>query len=88
MSSPLLNNVIICGSILTYVEVLVSAIDYSKTLNDSDENAMCTVSYVPMTVHSIYSTEDHLLHFHLNNVRCLAFQFGSLRIGVRLTLNA
>ena len=46
MSSPLLNNVIICGSILTYVEVLVSAIDYSKTLNDSDENAMCTVSYV------------------------------------------
>jgi len=46
MSSPLLNNVIICGSILTYVEVLVSAIDYSKTLHDSDENAMCTVSYV------------------------------------------
>ncbi|XP_052249132.1 gamma-aminobutyric acid type B receptor subunit 2-like [Dreissena polymorpha] len=41
MSSPNMNNVIICGCLFMYIEVYVSSFDYLHVLNDSIGSAMC-----------------------------------------------
>ncbi|XP_060573691.1 gamma-aminobutyric acid type B receptor subunit 2-like [Ruditapes philippinarum] len=43
MSSPMVNNVIIAGCLLMYLEILVNAIDYFRNKNDVFGDSMCMV---------------------------------------------
>ncbi|XP_053381997.1 gamma-aminobutyric acid type B receptor subunit 2-like [Mercenaria mercenaria] len=43
MSSPMVNNVIIAGCLLMYLETFVIAIDYNRNLDDFTGNSLCMV---------------------------------------------
>lgn len=58
MSSPMLNNVIIGGSMLTYFEVLLSVIDYSNVLHASEGETMCTVRTLAFITLSIINNQS------------------------------